>query len=287
VRLLVTGATGYVGGVLLPAAGRDGWQVVATHRATPPDLGGVEWVPLDVTDRAAVLSRVRAVRPDAIVHLASITSHPEPDRVWRVTAEGAAHVAAAATEVGARLVHVSTDAVHPGGRSPYDESAVPRPVHVYGAAKAGAEEAVREIAPGAAVVRCALVVSPVDGPECPHETLTRDLIAGRVDGALYTDEIRCPVFVDDLSAALLELARSSFAGVINVAGADAASRYELGVAYARLRGLDPAAIPVSTIAERVAAGGTPRPGDVRLDTALARRILRTELRGVRESGLCS
>jgi dTDP-4-dehydrorhamnose reductase len=72
-----------------------------------------------------------------------------------------------------------------------------------------------------------------------------------------------------------------------VAGADAASRYELGVAYARLRGLDPAAIPVSTIAERVAAGGAPRPDDVRLDTTLARRVLRTELRGVRESGLCS
>src|SRR5262245_41570567 len=111
---------------------------------------------------------------------------------------------------------------------------------------------------------------------CPHETLTRDLIAGRIVGALFTDEIRCPVYVDDLCAALVELVASRFAGVLNVAGPDAVSRYELGVGYARLRGLDPAAIPASTIA----AGGAPRPGDVRLDITLARRILRTELRGV-------
>jgi dTDP-4-dehydrorhamnose reductase len=283
VRLLVTGATGYVGGALLRAAVAEGWQVVATHHQTPPSDGGVEWVPLDVTDAGAVSACVAAVAPDAVMHLASITSHPDPDEVWRVTAEGAAHVAVAATRIGSRLVHVSTDAVHPGRAEPYDETVPPRPVYLYGAAKAAAEVAVRAVAPGAAVVRSSLVVSAPDGPECPHETLTRDLIAGRVTGALFTDEIRCPVFVDDLSAALLKLAAVPFSGVLNVAGPDAASRYELGVAYARLRGLDVAAIPASTIA----AGGTTRPGDVRLDNALARRVLRTELRGVRASGLCS
>jgi dTDP-4-dehydrorhamnose reductase len=283
VRLLVTGATGFVGGVLVPAAVAEGWQVVATHHRTPPVGGGVEWVPLDVTDADAVSACVAMVAPDAIVHLASITSHPEPEMVWRVTAEGAAHVAVAAARTGVRLVHVSTDAVHAGRPEPYDEAVAPRPVHLYGAAKAAAELAVRAVAPGAAVVRCALVVSPPDGPRCPHETLTRELIAGRIVGALYRDEIRCPVFVDDLSAALLELAAAPFAGVLNVAGPDPASRYELGVAYAHLRGLDVASIPASTIA----AGGVPRPGDVRLDTTLARRILRTELRGVRASGLCS
>jgi dTDP-4-dehydrorhamnose reductase len=280
VRLLVTGARGYLGGVLVRAAAHAGWQVVGTYHRSGPGAADVGWVPLDVTDPVAVTACLATVRPAAVVHLAAVTTDPDPGRVWRVTAEGAAHVARAASVAGARLVHVSSDAVHAGRAEPYDETVPPRPVHLYGAAKAAAEVAVLGVAPAAAVVRSSLVISPPRGPMCPQETLARDLVGGRAAGHLFTDEIRCPVIVDDLCAALLELAASDFAGVLNVAGPDAVSRYDLGVAYARLRGLDPAAIPAGTLA----GSGVVRPGVVRLDTALARRSLRTPLRGASALG---
>ena len=81
--------------------------------------------------------------------------------------------------------------------------------------------------------------------------------------------------MDDLAAALLELAANDYAGVLNVAGADAISRYDLGVLIARRDGLDVDAIPATT----VAALGLQRPTDVRLVIDRARTVLTTRLRG--------
>lgn len=177
--------------------------------------------------------------------------------------------------MGARLVHVSSDAVFSGRTGEYDEAAQPDPVYQYGAAKAAAETAVRAVDPGAAVIRTSLILGDGRGH---HEKLTRDLIAGRVNGALYTDMIRKPVHVDDLTDALLELATIAYPGILNVAGSDAISRYDLGVLMARRDGLDPSRIPAGSIAET----GLSLPADVRLRTEKAVSLLATRLRGVRE-----
>jgi dTDP-4-dehydrorhamnose reductase len=125
------------------------------------------------------------------------------------------------------------------------------------------------------VVRTSLILGHGRGQ---HEILTRDLIAGRVHGALFTDMTRKPVHVDDLAGALLELAANGYRGVLNVAGPDAVSRYDLGVLVARREGLDPARIPAATIAD----SGLRLPADVRLRTDRAVSLLNTRLRGVHE-----
>jgi dTDP-4-dehydrorhamnose reductase len=157
----------------------------------------------------------------------------------------------------------------------YDEAALPDPVYRYGAAKAAAETAVRAVHPDAVVVRTSLILGDGRGQ---HETLTRDLISGRVSGVLFTDMIRIPLHVDDLADALLELAASDYRGVLNVAGSDPISRYDLGVLIARREGLDPARIS----AGRIADSGLRLPTDVRLRIDKARSLLRTRLRGANE-----
>jgi dTDP-4-dehydrorhamnose reductase len=104
-----------------------------------------------------------------------------------------------------------------------------------------------------------------------------DMLQGARSDALFSDEIRCPVDVGDLAAALLELAESQYAGVLNVAGADALSRYELGVLIARRWGYDPARLRAISTVE----SGLRRPTDVRLDIRRAQASLRTALRGAR------
>jgi dTDP-4-dehydrorhamnose reductase len=104
------------------------------------------------------------------------------------------------------------------------------------------------------------------------------MITGTATGALFSDEVRCPVAVQDLASAVLELAASDFAGIINVAGPDAVSRVELGVLVAQRYGLDPGRVPQSTIAQ----SGLTRPGHVVLDSALAASTLKTRLRGAQE-----
>ncbi|MFY1585550.1 sugar nucleotide-binding protein [Micromonospora sp. WMMD734] len=173
---------------------------------------------------------------------------------------------------GARLVHLSSDALHGGRPEPYGDEEPPSPVHAYGAAKAAAETAVRAIDPSAVLVRTSLIV----GEGSKQIQLCRDALAGRA--VLFTDELRCPVDVTDLACAVLELATSSYAGPLNVAGPDAVSRAELGLLVARREGLDPGGMTTAT----GRSSGLVRPAQVRLDSSRAVGLLRTRLRGVAE-----
>ena len=250
-RLLVTGGTGYVGAVVAELAGAAGWDVTSVGSAG-----------LDVRDAAAVDALFGTVRPDAVVHTAYVRDGPD---AMDVNAGGSGRVARAAHAVGARLVHVSSDVVFDGlaGR-PYVESDTPSPVNAYGRTKAAAEELVLAAAPTSVVVRTSLVYGGPHRRPSPHEIAARDPAA-----TFYVDELRCPVQVDDLAAALVELAALDVTGPLHVAGADGVSRQQFA----------------ALVAGRAVSGAPAPPGrpmDCRLDTSLARSVLHTELRGVRQ-----
>jgi dTDP-4-dehydrorhamnose reductase len=297
-RILITGATGSLGRWIAARAVADGHTVRGTHvrpldpqaaapfapaapatRRTGQDAervaqggastahGDVSMVRMDIRDPDAVRAVIDTFRPELVMHAAAGRDRND----WPATAGGAANVAVACAG-RARLVHVSSDAIFSGraGRE-YTEDDDPDPIYPYGAAKAAAETAVRAIDPDAAIVRTSLILGDGHGG---HERLTHDLAAGRVDGALFIDEVRKPVHVDDLAAALLEVGLGEYRGVLNVAGADAVSRYELGLLVARRDGLDAGRLRSASCAGR--------PGDLRLDLARAEQFRHTRLRGAHE-----
>jgi dTDP-4-dehydrorhamnose reductase len=263
-RVLVTGGSGYLGREILC---REPSAVGTTHRAA----GDVR---LDVRDPAAVARVVAAVRPACVIHTAYARDGAD---AWETNVDGARNVAAAAATAGARLVHMSTDVVFGGdaGR-PYVESDPPDPVTDYGRSKAAAEASVGAAFPDAAIVRTSLIYGG-ETPS-PHERATMDALDGVVDMAFFTDEVRCPVHVGDLAEALLELARIELSGPVHIAGAHAVSRYELAQLVAAATGRDPALVRGTSSA----AAGSTRPLDCRLDCGLARSVLATRVRGVRD-----
>jgi dTDP-4-dehydrorhamnose reductase len=269
VDLLVIGGSGLLGRRVTRQAQLAGHNVTATFHASVPPGTDADWRRLDIRRRDDVTALTRSVRPDAVINAAYRQSD------WQATADGGMHAALAAAAAGARLVHVSSDAVFSGTAPRYDEMSRPDPVTPYGAAKAAAETAVKGIAPAAVIARTSLIIGDGDSQ---HEKLVHALATGATAGALFTDEVRCPVHATDLASALLELAASPHAGVCHVAGADAISRYQLGLLIASRDGLDQSKLHAGLRA----ASGIPGAIDVRLDSTRTQARLATRLRGARE-----
>ena len=245
--MFVTGASGFLGRHLLNAASEGKWQIFA-----PPSNQ------LDVCQAESVMDEIRLWKPTAVVHLAYRKNDP------RSIVVGSANLAAAASAVGARLVHLSTDVVFGGRPRPYIETDLTSPITDYGRWKAAAEDEVLAACPDAVVVRTSLIYGT---DQLGHVQLeVREAATGRSTMSFFTDEVRCPVNADDLAGVVAQLAgRRDITGPLHVAGPEAIDRASFARVIARSLGHDPSVLRTSTIA----ASGQLRPGHVVLDTTLA------------------
>mgnify|MGYP005840769799 CR=1 FL=1 len=109
-RVMVTGASGKLGGPLCEALLKRGYHVLATDRRLPVGVDGVEEIQLDVADGAAVEELVS--RSDALIHLA--TCKEDREAVIRVSAQGTFNLldAAMRTRAPKRVILASGDAVN-------------------------------------------------------------------------------------------------------------------------------------------------------------------------------
>jgi dTDP-4-dehydrorhamnose reductase len=241
-RLLVLGSGGMLGRAVARDAARLGHDVVA--------LGHAE---LDVTDAEHTVRIVAAAEPRAVINCAGFTDvdgcETHEAQALRVNGDGAGHVARAAAEAGARVVHVSTDYVFDGGkREPWLESDAVAPLQAYGRTKLAGETAVAESGAEHAIVRTAWLFGR--GGANFVETMLR-LGAERDELTVVTDQRGGPTWTGHLAPALVEIAeRRGDVGVFHASGPGECSWYEFAVEILHRAGLHARAVP--TTSERFA-----------------------------------
>lgn len=271
-RVLITGGNGYLGHSLTHRAALSHNVIYTTYRGAPLTDVAAESVRLDVRQAEAVDALIDRVRPDVIIHTAG--SNRTPDMV-DVIVQGTRHISAAAQRLGARLIFLSTDVVFDGTAGPYAESAEPHPLHAYGQAKVAAE-ALARATPAAVIVRTSLIY---DLDRVDHNLAwIMDAWQRGANVTLFTNQLRNPITAATLAAALLELIDHPYIGNLHIAGHQSLSRADFSLRLLDYWGLRDGG-PITLAPDR----SNLYPLDTRLDTRLARQILRTSLSGVDET----
>lgn len=231
-RILVTGATGFLGAHVGHAVRAAGHRLLSTGRR-----GGD--VAVDLLAPGMVAAVVQAAAPDVVIHLAAMSRladcERQPDLAMRMNAWLPEQLA---ERFGARLVHVSTDLVFDGRRAPYAATDGVEPLSAYGISKAHGEERVR--AHGGRVVRLPLLF----GPDEHARGATASLRVGLrqcLPVTLFTNEYRTPLHAADAAAALVALVVDPAGpALLHLAGPERVSRWELGRRFVAAHGLDAA-----------------------------------------------
>ncbi|MBC8483985.1 MAG: sugar nucleotide-binding protein, partial [Actinobacteria bacterium] len=194
------------------AGGQLGREVVRVFADSGPVVG-LARAALDVTDREAVHAAIGSCRPSVVVNCAAWTDvdgcERDPQRAHRINAVAVGYLREAADEVGAHLVHVSTDFVFDGVAStPYGENDRTGPLNAYGASKLEGEGLA---GPEATVVRTTWLQS-ADSPGMVERLLVALSGSGPVE--MGDERLACPTFVADLVPVLRYLGEERVAGVV-------------------------------------------------------------------------
>src|ERR1700716_2130111 len=239
-RILLTGATGQVGGELLRVLAPLG-EVIAPSRGA-----------MDLADAASVRNAIREARPRWIVNPAAYTAvdkaESEPELAYAINAEAVQAIGEEARRIGAGVIHFSTDYVFDGtGTAPYVETDATGPASVYGASKLAGEKALAASGAGHMIFR----TSWVYGARGKNFLLTiLKLARERETLRVVADQYGAPAGSRDLarmtaevigqceaSARGLELAAvlADAGGVYNAAGAGETTWYGFAAEVVRLQ----------------------------------------------------
>jgi dTDP-4-dehydrorhamnose reductase len=262
-KTLVIGASGLVGSNVARRFRDGGADVVGTYRTRQNDEATVQ---VDKADEQAVSTLVARHDPDVVVDAGAFHDvdrcETARDEAWAVNAAGTHNVAAAAGDVGAHYVFLSTDYVFPGDpdRTPYAETDPVAPANYYAQSKYAGEQAAKTASTWT-VLRTSVLYGVAS-----DNFLTWALNRLRENGevSIVDDQTGTPTYAPDIAEACFRMVRQGDTGLFHAAGPKSLTRYEFTRRIAEAYGYPPEAVkPVSTeTIDQIA----PRPRDSSLDS---------------------
>ena len=275
-KVLVTGVGGQLGHDVMNELAKRGYEGVGSDIA--PAYSGVAdgsavttmpYVPMDITNAAAVAETIKSVKPDVIVHCAAWTAvdlaedEDKKAKVFAINAEGTENIARVAKEIDAKMVYISTDYVFDGqGTSPWKPDCKDyKPLNVYGESKLKGELAVSGTLEKYFIVRIAWVFG-LNGKNFIKTMLNVGQSHDTV--RVVYDQIGTPTYTLDLSRLLVDMIETDKYGYYHATNEGGfISWYDFTKEIYKQAGLPTKVLPVTTAEYGLSKAA--RPFNSRLD----------------------
>jgi dTDP-4-dehydrorhamnose reductase len=273
-RIVVTGASGRLGSLLVDRLIGGGHEVIAWSGTSRGSRGGIALRPVDLTDERATASALEQADPEAVIHAGAMSSSDavfrDPACGWAVNVEATRRLADWASGHDRRFLFTSTDLVFDGSRSWYREDDPADPILAYGRTKRAAESFVLAL-PRGLVARISLLYGSTRGGSPDFCERALSAIAQGQRQSFFADEYRTPLDYRTAAEILARLIESEITGILHVGGPERLSRFELMRRAAIARQVDPNYVCPNRRAD--AMSSEPRPADVSLDTSRLSALL--------------
>lgn len=239
-RILITGASGLLGSNMALEAAKDHtvFGLVNDHVLHSKTFTTIQ---ADLLVPGTAQRLLEQTEPDWVIHCAALANvdacEANPAQARQLNTEVPRELAHYVARGGARLLHISTDAVFDGQRGDYTEQDTPNPLSTYARTKLDGERAVQKANPDAIISRVNLFGWSLSGKRSLAEFFFNNLSAGKpVMG--FTDVYFCPLLANDLAHIALKMLDAGLAGLYHTVSSECTNKYTFGVQIARKFGLD-------------------------------------------------
>jgi dTDP-4-dehydrorhamnose reductase len=258
-------------------------------------LSNCEVIPLlhkdiEVADITTVKRTLEKHKPDAIINTAAFVRvddcETEPDKAFLVNALGARNVAVIAEELGAKLVHISTDYVFGGepepNMAPYTEFDTPVPLNIYGRSMLAGENFVQHLCTRYFIVRTSALFGTAGARGKGGNFVETIIKLAKEPGKLrvVNDQVCSPTYTLDLARKIAQLIDTEYYGIFHITNSGACSWHEFAKAILKLAGLKTPVTPVTSAEYPQKAR---RPGNSVLDNYQLRLLGMADMRSWQEA----
>lgn len=279
-RALILGASGFLGSNLSYFLSEQGWTVRGQSRSETPFLANG----IAVSSPEDIETVIIEGDWDVVINAIAVASHEQcendPQTAQYINAQLPARWAGATARIGARFVHISTDAVFEGcAHPPFGEEDEICPLGAYAHTKAAGEVAVLDANGDAIVTRTNFFGWSPHGSQGILDFFVRSLEKG-ISVTGFQDYVVSSMYVGDVAEYLVKLVGSPESGLVHLVASNALSKYAFGTQVAQAFGLDSSLIRAGSVDD----SGLTRGKDLSLRTQRISQIVGHEM-PTTESGL--
>jgi dTDP-4-dehydrorhamnose reductase len=236
-RILVTGASGYIGSNLRKYLKDKRYDV---YGVTSKEVQEEKLYKLDITEHQNIFNIINDLKPDIIIHTAGLNSLSECEKnhglAMKINIETTENIIQAICNIDPtiKLVFISSDYVFDGKKGNYREEDETNPQTFYGKTKAQSENDVRKHLGNYIICRTANVY----GRGGNFFNFVLDALEQNKTIDVFNDVFYTPTYIDYFLGSLSELIDTDYKGIIHIAGKERLSRYDFGSKMAEILGKD-------------------------------------------------